>query len=212
MTHQPLDGNLALQSLSIYNNQCYTFLKSRKNTLLVVPVPDPNTLCSQCPHHCHGAMSECLRYPWAVSQPEPCGSVRSAVSGWIQHEEPERCQGCDAGCRGDCAAHTSPPGQSGGSSLSPTAGCGARRLIRLNSSMRKTSSLSFWCGIAPSWGSGQWDSGLCHVPNVLQLQGCRNKERGGTCSGGSSEEEAEKVPDEMKAAGRGWKKGHGQRF
>lgn len=143
---------------------------------------------------------------------EPCDSVRSAVSGWIQHEEPERCQGCDAGCRGDCAAHTSPPGQSGGSSLSPTAGCGARRLIRLNSSMRKTSSPSFWCGIAPSWGSGQWDSGWCHVPNVLQLQGCRNKERGGTWSGGSSEEEAEKVPDEMKAAGRGWKKGHGQRF
>lgn len=37
MTHQPLDGNLALQSLSIYNDQWYTFLKKRKNTLLMVP-------------------------------------------------------------------------------------------------------------------------------------------------------------------------------
>lgn len=38
MTHQPLDGNLALQSLSIYNDQRYTFLKNRKTMLLMVPV------------------------------------------------------------------------------------------------------------------------------------------------------------------------------
>lgn len=38
MTHQPLDGNLALQSLSIYNDQRYTFLKNRKAMLLMVPV------------------------------------------------------------------------------------------------------------------------------------------------------------------------------
>lgn len=38
MTHQPLDGNLALPSLSIYNAQRYTFLKKRKNMLLVMAV------------------------------------------------------------------------------------------------------------------------------------------------------------------------------
>lgn len=38
------------------------------------------------------------------------------------------------------------------------------------------------------------------------------EQEGGTCSGGSREEEAEKNPDEIKATVKGWKKGHGQRF
>lgn len=32
MTHQPLDGNLALQSLSIYKDQWYIFLNNKKTT------------------------------------------------------------------------------------------------------------------------------------------------------------------------------------
>lgn len=52
-------------------------------------------------------------------------------------EEPEQCKDVIMDAEGVVLHTASPPGQSGGSSLSPAAGCGyrARRLIRLNSSI-----------------------------------------------------------------------------
>lgn len=66
MTHQPLDGNLALPSLSIYNAQRYNFLKKRKNMLLVMAVHIGiwcwGTLVCPCPSLLPGGSARSAQY------------------------------------------------------------------------------------------------------------------------------------------------------